>query len=75
MDAKGRGEGGRRMSSVRLVWEDVLKTGWRETQCGGSVSGVFPHEIISAQTVPRMRYGRDMHRIESEGIRGGGERG
>ena len=35
MDAKGRGEGGRRMSSVRLVWEDVLKTGWRETQCGG----------------------------------------
>ncbi len=37
MDVKGKGEGGRRMSSLRLVWEDVVKTGRRETQCGGSL--------------------------------------
>lgn len=29
-------EGRRKMSSVRLVWEDVLKTRPRETQCGDS---------------------------------------
>ena len=36
----------RKMSSVRPVWEDVLETRRRETQCGGSISGIFPPEPI-----------------------------
>ena len=62
------GEGRRKMSSVRPVWEDVLNTRRRETQSGGSVSGIFPPELITGpQTVPRMRHGRGMHRIEWKG--------
>lgn len=33
------GAKGRRVSSVRLVWEDVPKSRWRETLFGGPVSG------------------------------------
>ncbi len=47
MDLRVRVEGERRMLSVRLIWEDVLETGWRETQCRGSVSGVLPPELIT----------------------------
>ena len=59
------GEGRRKMSSVRPVWEDVLRTRWRETQRGGSVSGIFPPKLMTEpQIVPRVRCGRGMHRIE-----------
>ena len=34
-------KGRRKMLSVRLVWEDVLKTRQRETHCGGSVPANF----------------------------------
>lgn len=56
MDEEGKVNGVRSVSSVRQVWEDVLKTGWREIQCGGSVSGVFPPELI---TGPRYYLERD----------------
>ena len=38
------GKDGRKMSSVRLVW-DVLKASWKETECAGSVSGMFPSKL------------------------------
>lgn len=63
MDEEGKVNGVRSVSSVRLVWEDVLKTGWRDTQCGGSVSGVFPPELI---TGPRRYLERDEGREDEE---------
>lgn len=35
------------MTSARLIWGDVVKTRWRETQCRGSVSGALPSELLT----------------------------
>lgn len=39
MDVEGKADDGRSVSSVRLDWEDLSKTGWRETQCQDSKVG------------------------------------
>lgn len=58
-----RGECGERVSVARLVGE--LKAGERETQSGGSISGVFPPEWLTRpQMIPVMRCGRGMQQIE-----------
>lgn len=45
--------------SVRLVWPG------RRGQSGGSVSGMFPHELLTGPpTVPKMKCGRGMHFIQ-----------
>ena len=38
---KGEGQGWKEDAVVRLVREEELAAVWRETQCGGSVSGAL----------------------------------
>ena len=38
---RGEGQGWKEDAVVWLVWEEELMIVWRETQCGGSVSGAF----------------------------------
>lgn len=60
------------MSSVRLIWENVLKARQWKIHSGGSVSGVFPPKLLTdPQAIPKMRHRRKMHWIESERMRGG----